>query len=325
MDPKLLAELKKGLQDTGVQDLIASITKATDNSTGFSTRQSLSDIVEDLTRRNTPLFDTLAREDVINSIHEWDSITSLATGQSSYAGAIDSVGSDSDAIITRLNEGVKYYRTTTTVGQFTDAISRPQLKAQTTIDEKAIEVVRQDLEFDIINGAAAGDNIRGINDVIGTFADANKSISNGSAALTSTANLDILQKNIVESGGLATNFLFNADDRIAFKNLFDNIVRYNEPQTTNEFGYEVQQYMSSFGKVDVMYDQFVAAKNGGNSTAFVLDMRSWALGEPTVNGASGLAVQDLAKTGPANTKLINYYGLLVYRAADWNGRLTEIA
>jgi hypothetical protein len=322
---EVLADLEKTLKDFGgIEGFNDLVNKATNNSTGFSTRQSLRDEVEDFTKRVTPLFDMLPREDVINPIHQWDAVTSLATGIGSYAGAIDTVGVDSDPIIRRYNEEVKYYRTTTTVGQFTNAMSRPQLKAQPTVDEKAIQAVKYDLERDIITGADGGNNIRGIDDIIQTFAAANENIDAGSVALTTTSDFDNAQRFVAEQGGIATHFLFNAEDRIAFKNLFDNQTRYPNPQTTNKFGYNVQNYLSAFGEVEILYDQFVPAKST-TSTAYVLDISSWSLGEPTVNGASGIAMQDLAKTGPQNKKLINYYGLLVYPAPVWNARIYNIA
>lgn len=319
------AELEKTFAQiggmAGLQDLL---TKATDNTSGFSTRQSLRDEVEDFTRRTTPLFDMLPRESVVNPVHQWDAITAIATA-ASFAGAIDSTGNDADPSITRFSESVRYYRAKTSVGQFTDAMSRPQLKAQKTVDEKALASIKYDIEKDIIGGATGGNNIRGIDDIVQTYAPAAQNIANG-AALTSTAKFDEAQRRIVEHGGQATHFLFNAPDRISFKNLFVNQVRYNDPQMTNTFGYTVQKYLSSFGEVDVMYDQFIADKTGSPaaSTAYVLDIRSWALGEPTVNGASGIALQDLARLGPVNTKLINYYGLLVYPAPVFNARVYDI-
>lgn len=319
-------DLLKTLGESGGLDkYIEEISKAVNNSTGWSTRQSLSPQVKDITRRLTPIFDMLSSEVVINPIHQWDAVTSLASGISSYAGPIDSVGVDSDPIITRYSEPVKYYRTTTTVGQFTSAMSRPELPAQPTIDEKAIQAVMYDVEDDLFQGVDGGFTARGFNDVINDLAPAANTESAG-ASLTATTNVDNVQRRIVEQGGLATHLMFNAEDRIAFKNIFTNSVRYNDPQATNNFGYKVQQYLSSFGEVDVMWDQFIDAKAGGTpvSSAYVLDITSWALGEPVVNGASGIASQELAKTGPANTMLINYYGLLVYRAPAWNGRITNI-
>jgi hypothetical protein len=315
-------DLLKTLNESGNLD---KLVKAINNSTGWSTRQSLSPQVKDITRRLTPILDMLSTEPVINPIHQWDAITSLATGISSYAGPIDSVGVDSDPVITRYSEAVKYYRTTTTVGQFTRAMSRPELPAQPTIDEKAIQSIRYDIEEDLFQGAASGFNVRGFNDVINALSPAANSES-ASAALTATTNVDNVQRRIVEQGGLATHLMWNAEDRIAFKNIFTNNVRYNDPQGTNRWGYKVQQYLSSFGEVDVLWDQFINAKAGATpvSTGYVLDITSWALGEPVVNGASGVASQELAKTGPANTMLINYYGLLIYRAPAWNGRITNI-
>ena len=322
-----LADLVKTLNDKGgLESFVQDIVKATNNATGFSSRQSLADQVGDITKRNTPIFDMLPRAEVVNPIHQWDAI--VATSNiGSYAGPIDSVGVDSDPTIVRYSESIKYYRTTTTVGQFTESMSRPQLPATRTVDQKAIEAIKYDIEDDLWQGGNAGDNIRGINDIIANLAPGINSIAQGSA-LSSTANVDIIQRRIVEQGGLATHIYCNAADRIAFKNIFTNFVRYNDPQLSNKnrFGYTVQTYLSPFGEVDIMYDQFIADKSGAPaaSNMYILDITSLALGEPNVNGASGIAMQDLAKTGPQWTKLLNYYGLLIYWAPAWLARLTDV-
>lgn len=321
---EFIADLEKTMSELGgVGALKDLIQKATDNSTGFSTRQSLSDQVEDLTIKNTPLFDMLPRETVVNPIHQWDAITSLATGIATFSGAIDSVGVDADPIITRYSEAVRYYRTTTTVGQFTNAMSRPQLGAQVTVDEKAIESIKHDIEKDIIVGADGGNNIRGINDVITDLAPAANNVNAGSVAMTSTANIDTAQRRIVEQGGLPTHIVFNTEDAVDFRDLFTSVT-YPSPQSVNRFGYTVTSYIGTYGEVQILWDLFVGAKST-TSNAYVIDIRSWALGEPVVNGASGIALQDLAKTGPRNTKLVNYYGVLVYRAPARNARVYDIA
>lgn len=319
---ELTKELQKAMADMSADSLREMVMKATDNSTGFSTRQSLSDQIEDITRRDTPLFDMLPRESVINPIHQWDEISSLDTGGSS-AGPIDSVGSDADVEITRYSEGIRYYRHTTTVGQFTDAMSRPQLRAQDTVDQGAVNKIMHDIESDIISGASGGLNIRGMDDVIQNLSGTDNNIDAGGSAITSTADFTDAQKTISENGGQATHFLLNADDRIAFNNTFTNQISYNDPQNVDRFGYTVQRFQSPFGEADVLFDRFVPDKDP-QSTAYVVDMSTWALGEPEIYGTSGIAMQDLAKTGPAIHKLLTYYGLLVYRAPAFNARVHNI-
>lgn len=322
-------ELQKTIAEKGgFENYVKEIVKATNNATGFSTRQSLSKQVADLTIRKTPLFDMLPRETVINPVHQWDAITAISP-IASFAGPIDSVGNDADPTITRYSEAVRYYRTTTTVGQFTQAMSRPELQAQETVDEKAISAITYDVEGDLFVGGAGADNIRGIDDIVSSFSPASNTISNANAALTVTTGIDSLMKAMAVLGSQPTHVFFNPQDKISFKNIFTNLVRYNDPamERKDKFGYTVQQYMSAFGEIDVMWDFFIPAKAGAPavSTSYVLDITSIGLGEPTVNGASGIAMQDLAKTGPQNVKLINYYGLLVYRNVNGLAKLTNIA
>lgn len=322
-------ELQKTIAEKGgFENYIKEIVKATNNTTGFSTRQSLSKQVADLTLRKTPLFDILPREPVINPVHQWDAITAISN-IASFAGPIDSVGNDADPTITRYSEAVRYYRTTTTVGQFTQSMSRPELQAQETVDEKAISAITYDIEGDLFVGGAAADNIRGINNLVASFSPASHTVSNGSVALTTTVGVDTLMKAMAIVGSQPTHVFFNPEDKIAFKNIFTNFIRYNDPsmERKDKFGYTVQQYMSAFGEIDVMWDYFIPAKVGGTpvSTAYVLDITSLKLGEPTVNGANGIAMQDLARTGPQNVKLINYYGLLKYENVNGISRLTNIA
>lgn len=327
MESDAILDLKKTLSDSGfMQDMVKEVLKATNNSTGFSTRQSLSKQVSDLTVRKTPLFDMLPREGVINPIHQWDAITAISN-TASFAGPIDTIGNDADPTITRYSEAVRYYRNTTTVGQFTQAMSRPELPAQQVVDEKAIKAIIYDIEGDLFTGGAGADNIRGLNNVIATFSPAGNTISQG-AALTSLNNIDALMQSMVENGSLPSHIWFTGSDMNTFNRLFTNLVRYNDTaeRRVNKFGYAVRTYLSAFGEIDVMWDFFIPAKAGATpvSTAYVTDISDIALGEPTVNGASGVAMQDLAKTGPQNVKLINYYGLLIYRNVNSLARLTNI-
>lgn len=324
-----ILDLKKTLSDSGfMQDMVKEVIKATNNATGFSTRQSLSKQVADLTVRKTPLFDMLPRESVINPIHQWDAITAIANTPS-FAGPIDTIGNDADPTITRYSEAVRYYRTTTTVGQFTQAMSRPELPAQQVVDEKAIKAVIYDIEGDLFSGGAGADNLRGLNSIIASFSPANNTVNNGNAVLANTTGIDSVMQSMVENGSMPSHIWFTGTDMNTFNRLFTNLVRYNDPaeRRVNKFGYAVRTYLSAFGEIDVMWDFFIAAKSGAPavSTAYVTDMSDIALGEPTVNGASGVAMQDLAKTGPQNVKLINYYGLLIYRNVNSLGRITNIA
>lgn len=316
-------ELSKTISERGGFDnYVKEIVKSTNNSTGFSTRQSLSKEVADLTIRKTPLLDYLPTELVINPIHQWDAITAISN-IASFAGPIDSVGQDADPTITRYSEPVRYYRTTTTVGQFTQAMSRPELPAQSTVDEKAISALRYDIEGDLFVGGAGADNIRGIDNVISSFSPA-KNIKSQGAALTTFTNIDSLMLSMVEGGTMPTHLWCNGADKIAIKNLFTNTVRYNDPENKDKFGYSVMIYRSSFGEVELMWDFFIPAK-APTSTLYITDITTLGLGEPVVNGASGIAMQDLAKTGPQNVKLINYYGTLVYRNVNGLAKLTDIA
>jgi hypothetical protein len=322
-----LLDLNKTIAEKGgLDNYIKEVVKATNNTNGFSTRQSLSQQVADLTVRRTPLFDMLPRETVINPIHQWDAITAISN-IASFAGPIDSVGNDADPTITRYSEPVRYYRTTTTVGQFTQAMSRPELQAQQTVDEKAIAAICYDIEGDLFAGGAGADNIRGLGSIISSFSPASHTVSNASAALTATTTHDSVMTAMIEDGSLATHFWMNGSDKTAWRDIFNTVVRYMPTVQKNKYGYAVEQYVGAFGEVDIMFDFFVPAKAGTTpvSTSYITDMTVLALGEPVVNGASGIAMQDLARTGPQNVKLINYYGLLIYRNVNGLGRVTDIA
>jgi hypothetical protein len=328
MDPinEVVLDLDKLMKTTGWNDFIKEVVKATNNATGFSTRQSLSKEVADLTQRKTPLFDMLPREPVINPIHQWDAITAISQTPS-FAGAIDSVGNDADPTITRYSENVRYYRVTTTVGQFTQAMSRPELQAQQTVDEKALNAIMYDIEGDLFTGGAGGLNVRGLSNVTASLSPANNNFAlNGT--LSATTGIDLLTTSIVEGGSIPTHIWFNAADKRSWRNLFLQYVRYNDPAMgrKDKFGYTVMTYLNDFAETDVMWDFFIPAKTGAPavSTGFVLDISTLALGEPTVNGASGIAFQELAKTGPQTVKLVNYYGLLIYRNVNGLAQLTNI-
>jgi len=328
--PSAMEDLMKTMQDAQFETFFKDLVqKAVDNTSGWSTRESLSKQVKDVTLRRTPLWDMLqgAGEKVISSTHSWDAITSLATGISDYSGAIDSTGSDADPVYTRYSEDVKYYRTTTTVGQFTHAISRPELPAQQTVDQKAIQAIIQNLEADLFVGASGGTTLHGIRSIVSTYAPAANTTANA-AALSATTNLDNLIAEVVKNGGIPTHMWMNSQDKLTFNGLFSSSVTYNMPQMNvkNEFGYVVQKYLSPFGEVDVMFDQFIPAKTGSPSasTIYITDLQALGLGNVKVNGTAGLGVQALARTAPKEYKLINIYTLLVYYAPHWMATLTDV-
>ena len=73
MTKDALASLSKTIAEMGVMEYVKDLlTKATDNSKGFSTRQSLDPKVEYFTKRKNPIFDMLHRVTVFNPIHPWD-------------------------------------------------------------------------------------------------------------------------------------------------------------------------------------------------------------------------------------------------------------
>jgi len=323
-EDKIQALLEKALSENKIDNLI---NKAINNSTGFSTRQSLDNKVTDVTQRKTPLFDImLDRADVVNPIHDWDSKTENGA-QASYAGPIDSTGVDTDPRISRYNEAVKYYTTTTTTGQFTDAMSRSQLPAQATNDANAVDALKQDIEADIIQGSniAGRFHMRGMDNVIRSFAASSNVIDNG-GTLSDTTNVKIIIKNVHEAGGAVDTALLGAEDVLAFNEIYENSVRTSSTIRTMIQGYTLTDFATPFSTAKIVYDQFVNPKTGSPATSniYMLQIDTWKLGEPMVNGTKGIGVQDLAKTGPASTKLFTYYGLLMYNAPQWNGILEGI-
>jgi len=328
--PSSIEDLMKSMQEGQFETMIASmVQKATDNTSGWATRESLSKQVKDVTIRRTPLWDMLqaSTEKVISGTHSWDTITGLATGISDYSGAIDSTGADADPVNTRYSEDVKYYRTTTTVGQFTQFQSRPELPAQRTVDQKAIQAIMQNLEADLFVGASGGTTLHGLKSIVSTYAPSANTIANA-GVLGNMANIDTLLAEVVKNGGISTHMWMNSQDKLTFNGLFSNSVIYNMPtmNAKNEYGYVVQKYLSPFGEVDAMFDQFIPAKAGSPSasTIYLTDLTALGLGNVKVNGTNGLGVQPLARTGPKEFKLINIYTLLVYYAPHWLATLTDV-
>lgn len=327
----LLALFKNAFSNTEMRtffkDFITKDIDYADFPGGFSQRQSLSDIIQDMTRRKTPLWDMLDTEKVIDDIHYWDAESSLATGIASFAGAKDSVGVVADVYLTRYNETVRYYRTKTAVSQYTDAISRPQAKPQPLADNGAIRAIMHDIENDLYEGTQPSNTLRGLGQIIDNYAPAANSTPLG-AALSSTVSIDTIIREITLNGGFASHVLMNPVDKNTFTKLFDTFVRYNDPnlRATNKFGYMVERYLSPFGEVEVMYDQFISAKTGSpaESTIYVVDIDTLKKGLVEVGGTAGFAVQTFGFTGPIIEKLVNIYCLLKYEAPFFLGKVTNV-
>lgn len=268
------AEVAKTVSTTNTE--VTSSTSGT-----FVQREHLDKSIADITERNTPLLDQIAKTQANGLTHEWDMITALGSNDTAVAEC--GTPPENEATIQRYSAQVKTYATRVEVCDLAQWASSDYVDLQNLHLERGMRKIIQDVEKKLYYGNHSGGSA---NDITGAFklitdhAGGGNNIAAGTATVTQTMLDDAIQA-IVDNGGMPGTIAMGAKDLRDFAALWSNKVVYNDPDAGMTFGYNVARYMSYAGPLDIYLDPFLTAANSpsAGTDIFVFSMKEMALAQ----------------------------------------------
>jgi len=272
----------------------------TTTSGAFAQREHLDTQIGDITKRNTPFLDRVAKVAANGKTHEWDMVTALGSNDT----AVGECGTplENDATLTRYSAQIKTYATSVKVCDLAQWAASDYFDLMNLHLEKGMRKILHDVEEKIFYGNHDGstpNDFTGLYKLIADYAGADNTI-NASGNPVSQTYVDNGIQVIVDKGGQPTHLFMGAKDLRDFAALWANKVVYNDPSAGMTFGYNVARYMSFAGPVEIVLDPFLVAANSPNTPntdVFIVTMDEIALAQsepmyrlPTYRGL------DLAET-----------------------------
>lgn len=297
MDKQTQSQLSKALLDAaalleksakagqGVDEAAAMLMKDaiyTTTSGAFAQREHLDTQIGDITRRNTPFLDRVAKVQANGKTHEWDMVTALGDTDT----AVEECGTPPEniATITRYSAQIKTYATRVKVCDLAQWASSDYFDLMNLHLEKGMRKILHDVEKKIYygnwNGSSPND-FTGLYKLIADYAGASNTV-NASGNPISQTYIDNAIQAIVDNGGTPTHMFMGAKDLRDFAALWANKVVYNDPSAGMTFGYNVARYMSFAGPIEIVLDPFLtaaASPNTPNTDVFIVDMSEIALAQ----------------------------------------------
>jgi len=279
------ADLLKKSADlySGVNQAAATLEKTvtTTTSSTFAQREHLDKEIRDVTKRQTPFLDRVAKVPANGLTHEWDMVTAL--GSEDTAVAECGTPPENEATITRYSAQIK------TFASKVEVCDRAQWAASDYFDlmnlhlEHGIRKILHDVEKKCFYGdtTTTPAEFDGLYQLITDNAPAGNVINASGASITTTLVDNAIQA-IVDEGGMPTHMFMGAKDLRDFAALWANKVVYNDPAAGMTFGYNVARYMSFAGSVEIVLDPFITAAsspNNPNTDVFILDLNEIALAQ----------------------------------------------
>lgn len=297
MDKNAQAQLRKSLLDAaalleksasvgqGVDQAAAMLMKDaiyTTTSGAFAQREHLDTQIGDITKRNTPFLDRVAKVQANGKTHEWDMVTALGSNDT----AVEECGTpaENQATITRYSAQIKTYATRVKVCDLAQWAASDYFDLMNLHLEKGMRKILHDVEKKLYygnwNGSSPND-FTGLYKIIADYAGGGNTI-NASGNPISQTYVDNAIQAIVDNGGTPTHMFMGAKDLRDFAALWANKVVYNDPGAGMTFGYNVARYMSFAGPIEIVLDPFLTAANSPNTPntdVFIVDMSEIALAQ----------------------------------------------
>lgn len=254
----------------------------TTTSGAFAQREHLDTQIGDITKRNIPFLDRVARVQANGKTHEWDMVTSLGTTDTCVLEC--GTPPENDATITRYSAQIKTYATNVKVCDLAQWAASDYFDVMNLHLEKGMRKILHDVEKKIYYGnhdGATPCDFTGLYKLIADYAGASNTINASGNAITQTY-IDNAIEAIVDQGGMATHMFMGAKDLRDFAALWANKVVYNDPGAGMTFGYNVARYMSWAGPIEIVLDPFLTATNSPNTPntdVFIVDMGEIALAQ----------------------------------------------
>lgn len=272
------ANLKQGIEQA---TKLLEKTVLTSSSGTFAQREHLDTAIGDITRRNTPFLDRVARVPANGLTHEWDIVTSL--GSNDTAVAENGTPPVNEATIERYSAPIKTFATRVEVSDRAQWGASDYFDLQQLHLEKGMRKILHDIETKCFYGDAtsAPAEFDGIYNLVDDNAPGGNIIAGGAATVSQTLVDNGIQA-VIDNGGMPTHLFFGAKDLKDFAALWANKVVYNDPGAGNTFGYNVGTYLSFAGPLEIVLDPFITAANSPNNPqtdVFVLTLDELALAE----------------------------------------------
>jgi len=254
----------------------------TTTSGAFAQREHLDTQIGDITRRNTPFLDRVAKVQANGKTHEWDMVTALGSNDTAVAEC--GTPAENDATITRYSAQIKTYATSVKVCDLAQWAASDYFDLMNLHLEKGMRKILHDVEKKIYYGNNAGlspNDFTGLYKLIADYAGASNTVNAAGNPISQTYIDNAIQA-VVDNGGMVTHMFMGAKDLRDFAALWANKVVYNDPGAGMTFGYNVARYMSWAGPIEIVLDPFLVAANSPNSPntdTFLVDMSEVALAQ----------------------------------------------
>lgn len=254
----------------------------TTTSGAFAQREHLDTQIGDITKRNIPFLDRVARVQANGKTHEWDMVTALGSNDTCVLEC--GTPAENDATITRYSAQIKTYATNVKVCDLAQWAASDYFDVMNLHLEKGMRKILHDVEKKIYYGNHDGStpcDFTGLYKLIADYAGASNTINAGGNAITQTYIDNAIQA-VVDQGGMVTHMFMGAKDLRDFAALWANKVVYNDPGAGMTFGYNVARYMSWAGPIDIVLDPFLTATNSPNTPntdVFIVNMGEIALAQ----------------------------------------------
>jgi hypothetical protein len=272
------ANLKTGI-DQATQLLEKTVLSTTSGT--FAQREHLDTAIGDITRRNTPFLDRVAKVPANGLTHEWDIVTALGSNDT----ATDENGTPpvNEATIERFSAQIKTFATRVEVSDRAQWGASDYFDLQNLHLERGIRKILHDVETKVFYGDAtsAPSEFDGIYQLVTNNAPVDNLIDASTATISQTL-LDQAIQSVIDQGGVPTHIFMGAKDLKDFAALWANKVVYNDPGTGMTFGYNVGTYLSFAGPLEIVLDPFITgtvSPNTPNTDVFVLTLDELALAE----------------------------------------------
>jgi len=254
----------------------------TTTSGAFAQREHLDTQIGDITKRNTPFLDRVAKVKANGKTHEWDMVTAL--GSEDTAVAECGTPPENDATITRYSAQIKTYATSVKVCDLAQWAASDYFDLMNLHLEKGMRKILHDVEKKIYYGnhdGATPCDFTGLYKLIADYAGASNTVNAGGNPISQTYVDNAIQA-VVDQGGMSSHMFMGAKDLRDFAALWANKVVYNDPSAGMTFGYNVARYMSWAGAIEIVLDPFLVAAsspNTPNTDVFIVDMAEIALAQ----------------------------------------------
>lgn len=295
-------------------------------------RESLSDIVYNISPEDTPFISTIGRENVSNTYFEWQTDALAAVNTSNWQIEGDDATLDARVATNRVGNYTQISRKVIGVSQTVEAVDKAGMKSYLAYEmAKAASELRRDMEAMLLNNQAAAvgsssvarrtaafpawlrtNTSKGVSGVDPTMSSTNDGYPNTARTdgtqrnLTETILNDAIQQVWTQGGNPVAALLGPVNKRkaSAFAGIATNRISQNSSDGIKAFAIVASAdiYLSDFGKVSFVPSRFQRERD-----AFIVDPEY-----ASVAYLRNFQTADLAKTGDSTRKmLLAEYGLKV--------------